>query len=111
MLNDFTDFVGAGFSEAAEVFGFTSAMLLGKKLEGILDMMKLDRSLALDGEKATTPGTFMVSQDQLVKQGFATPWERTLEGKKLVIGPQSYRVISVAIDESNVTFTLDDSNR
>lgn len=111
MLNEFSDFMGSGFDESAAVFGLTKATLLDKLLEGVLNETKIDRSLALDGEKAATPATFMVALAQLIRNGYTKPYTRSLEGKKLTIGTQVYRIEAVALDECNATFTLDDANR
>jgi hypothetical protein len=110
-MNDFADFVGSGFEEAGGVFGMVRATLLDKPLEGILDQTKLDRSLSLDGEKAAAPATFMVTIFQLRRNGYAKPYTRALEGKRLSIGAQVYRIEAVALDECNATFTLDDASR
>ncbi len=108
-MTDFGDFVSDAFDHASDVFGRVTGSIDAIPLSGILDQIKLDRSLAMGGETASVPATFMCGADQLTP--FPKPWERTLEGKHLIIGSQDYRILAVAIDDSCVTLTLDDGAR
>jgi len=111
-MSDFEDFCETAADDACGVFGLTEAVILDITVQGVLDVVALDRSLAVGGERASTACNFHIAPTEAaLLAALGDPLERALDNQKMTIGDREYRILKVMTDAAGIHLYLEDSQR
>ena len=107
MISEFDAFMSAGLTESSKVIGQVSFTVQGTSYRnaGILDAFTSSRELEIGGFIGNFDATILCLRSKFTEVS-GTPLERSLDGKLLVIDSRTFKIKSVEMDETSVTFGL-----